>query len=88
VAGATVFRVSAQETALPAAKAAGVFGKVDMSPDGRWLLVPATTSSGSLRLVSAPADARPGPTHSVDLAGGHGGGASGVARPATLLVQP
>jgi hypothetical protein len=88
VAGATVFRVSAQETALPAAKAAGVFGKVDMSPDGRWLLVAATTSSGGLRLVSAPADARPGPTHSIDLAGGAGGGGTGVAQPAALLVQP
>ncbi|HXI59942.1 MAG TPA: hypothetical protein VNO55_27935, partial [Polyangia bacterium] len=88
-AGAAVFRVGAAEIATPAATASGVMGKVDMSPDGRWLLVPSAGGDGSLRIVSAPADARPGQPRSVDLRGNAGGnGGPESLRPAALRVQP
>jgi hypothetical protein len=82
-----VFRVGAQEIATPAATASGVMGKVDMSPDGRWLLVPAAAGDGRITILSAPADARPGQPRSVDLRGGAGTGGE-VLRPASLRVQP
>ncbi|HVR64310.1 MAG TPA: hypothetical protein VMU50_20560, partial [Polyangia bacterium] len=89
---AAVFRVGAQEIATPAATGSGVMGKVDMSPDGRWLLVSASSGDGHLRLLSAPADARPGEPRSIDLrAGGAGAQVSasgGGPRPAALRVQP
>jgi hypothetical protein len=88
-AGAAVFRVGAAEIATPAATTSGVMGKVDMSPDGRWLLVPSAGGDGSLRIVSAPADARPGQPRSVDLRGTTGGSAGPDSlRPAALRVQP
>ncbi|HEY2902429.1 MAG TPA: hypothetical protein VGL59_17735 [Polyangia bacterium] len=85
--GAAVFRVGAQEIATPAATASGVMGKVDMSPDGRWLLVPAAAGDGRITILSAPADARPGQPRSVDLRAGAGIGGE-VLRPASLRVQP
>lgn len=87
--GAAVFRVGVQETAIPAATASGVMGKVDMSPDGRWLLVPAAGGDGRLRILSAPADARPGQRRSVDLPGGSDRrGGTDLLQPASLRVQP
>ena len=88
---AAVFRVGAQEIATPAAIGSGVMGKVDMSPDGRWLLVSAAGGDGRLRLLSAPADARPGEPRSVDLRGAGAVAAGPVGggglRPA-VRVQP
>jgi hypothetical protein len=91
---AMIFRLGAEDAASDAATAAGTVGKADVSPDGRWLLA-AASSDGGLNVISAPADARPGPQRSVQLvaagAPGQSGGpaASGSgARPPELRVQP
>jgi len=91
---AMIFRLGAEDAAFDAATAAGTVGKADVSPDGRWLLA-ASSSDGSLNVISAPADARPGQQRSVQLlaagapgqSGGPGASGSG-ARPPELRVQP
>jgi hypothetical protein len=64
-----VFRLGAEDAATAALKGAGRIGQPDLSPDGRWLLAGLIADDGSVRLLSAPADARPGQPRSVPLLG-------------------
>ena len=64
---ATVFRLGPEDHATPFIEVLGAAGAPDLSPDGRWLLVPVLLATGRLAIVSAPADDRPGERRTVDL---------------------
>lgn len=84
-----VFVVGAEDSAatLGASPAIAKIGGVDLTPDGRWLLGAALGGDGSFTLLALPADARPGPSHTLALvpATGLGGPASGRSE---VEVQP
>lgn len=87
-ASAAIFRVEADDQATRAAGAPGAAGRVDLSPDGRWLLAPITGIDGSGQVVAAPADGRPGPTRSIEVLPAAGGPRPAAARPPELRIQP
>jgi hypothetical protein len=64
---ATVFRLGAEDRATPFVEVPGNAGAADLSPDGRWLLVPVVRTTGRLAIVAAPADGRPGERQTLDL---------------------
>ena len=64
---AAVFRLGADDHATAFVDVTGDAGAADLSPDGRWLLVPAGQPSGRLNMVAAPADEHPGAPQVVDL---------------------
>ena len=64
---ATVFRLGPEDRATPFIEVLGNAGAADLSPDGRWLLVPVVLATGRLAIVSVPADDRPGERRTVDL---------------------
>lgn len=79
----TVFRLGADDRAIAfvAAADADSAGAADLSPDGRWLLVPAVSSraGGRLQLVTAPADDHPGPRRVLELGAAARGPAGAAA---------
>jgi len=64
---ATIFRLGSADRATPFADVSGNAGAAELSPDGRWLLVPVAQASRRLAIVSVPADEHPGPQRVVDL---------------------
>jgi len=89
-----VFRIGAEDAASEAATAQGTIGTVDVSPDGRWLLAAALGRDGTSRLLSVPADARPGESRSLELPArktglsAAAGEAGGGLTPPEIRVQP
>jgi hypothetical protein len=67
-------------------------GQADLSPDGRWLMVPAAATDGSIRVQAVVVDGRPatgGLTRAIDLAAGGAGEVSAAERPVPILrIQP
>jgi hypothetical protein len=89
----SVFRIGAEDAASEAATAQGTIGTVDVSPDGRWLLAAALGRDGTSRLLSAPADARPGESRSLELPARKTGlsaaaGSTAGLTPPEIRVQP
>jgi hypothetical protein len=80
---ATVFRLGAEDRATPFIEVPGSAGAADLSPDGRWLLVPIVRATGRLAIVAAPADDRPGERQTLDL-----GPAPVMARPSGGMSTP
>jgi WD40-like Beta Propeller Repeat len=64
-----VFRLGAEDAATAAINGPGRIGQPDLSPDGRWLLAGLIADDGSVRLLSAASDARPGAPRSVPILG-------------------
>jgi hypothetical protein len=64
---ATVFRLGPEDRATAFIEVMGSAGAADLSPDGRWLLVPVLQATGRLAIVAAPADDRPGERRTLDL---------------------
>jgi hypothetical protein len=64
-----VFAIGAEDRAseLLVADGENRIGGVDITPDGRWVLAAAVARDGSLQLLSAPADGRPGAPRVVAL---------------------
>jgi len=88
-AAASVFRVGAEDAAIVAVEARGLIGLADLTADGRWLLAPVAGEGGALRLLAAPADARPGPSRAVPLIpAGAPAPAAGAGTPPQLRIQP
>ncbi len=87
-----VFRIGAEDTAAEMAEASGSVGSPDVSPDGRWLMVGMVGGDGSFRILSVPADGRPGSSRTVEVIPqrtGAGGRPRGEPpRPSDLRVQP
>ncbi len=87
---ATVFRLGAEDRATSFVEVPGVAGAADLSPDGRWLLVPVVQPTGHLAIVAVPADDRPGERRTVDL-GASSAGATAVGhatRLPSVAAQP
>jgi hypothetical protein len=84
----TVFRLGAEDRATAFLETPGRAGAADLSPDGRWLLVPVVQASGRLAIVAAPADDHPGARQSFDLGlAGPPGGPPGAPLP-SVAAQP
>jgi hypothetical protein len=95
----TVFRLGGDDRATSFVDVAGSAGAAELSPDGRWLLVPvveagsgAPTQAARLAIVTVPADDHPGPRQVLDLGGAaltSGENASGgAARLPSVASQP
>ena len=82
---ATVFRLGPEDRATAFVEVPGVAGPADLSPDGRWLMVPVVSPQGRLGIVAAPADDRPGERRTVDLGSAGGGAATGASRARSWL---
>ncbi len=82
-----VFRVRSDDPALEilGAQGRGRLGAIDTTPDGRWLLAAAVGADGAIRILSAPADGRPGSFKSVPVLRA---AATKDASAADLRVQP
>jgi hypothetical protein len=88
---ATIFRLGPEDRATAFIEVMGSAGAADLSPDGRWLLVPVLQSTGRLAIVAAPADDRPGERRTLDLgAAPFGPGPSDATAPwlPSVAAQP
>jgi WD40-like Beta Propeller Repeat len=64
-----VYRVGAEDAATAMLVEAGRFGAADLTPDGRWMLVPHVGDDGAVRLFAVRADGRPGAPRSIPMLG-------------------
>jgi hypothetical protein len=85
-----VFRVGVEDAAGVAIAASARLGLPDLSFDGRWLLAPAISGDGAVRVLSAAVDGRPAPPPApVDVVQSLNGESPPATRPAPLLrIQP
>jgi hypothetical protein len=91
-AGTAIFSVGAEDAATTVLAGPVRFGRPDISPEGRWLLAPATAPDGAVRVLATPIDGRPAPAGSarpVDVLAAGAGEAPAASRPAPeLRIQP
>jgi len=87
-----IFRLDSEDAATVIVTSPARVGRPDISPEGRWLLAPAASPDGAVRVLAAAIDGRPAPAGSalpVDAIAALPGEAPPAARPAPeLRIQP
>ena len=92
VGGTGIFRVGSEDAATVAVASPARVGRPDISPEGRWLLAPAASPDGAVRVLAVAIDGRPAPAGAarpVDAVAAVAGEMPPAARPAPeLRIQP
>jgi hypothetical protein len=87
-----IFRLDSEDAARVIVTSAARVGRPDISPEGRWLLAPAASFDGAVRVLAAAIDGRPAPAISalpVEAIAALAGEAPPAGRPAPeLRIQP
>jgi hypothetical protein len=87
-----IFRVGSEDAATVTVASPARVGRPDISPEGRWLLAPAASPDGAVRVLAMAIDGRPAPagaTRPVDAVAAVAGEMPAAARPAPeLRIQP
>ena len=90
--GTGIFRLDSEDAATMIVTSPARVGRPDISPEGRWLLAPAASPDGAVRVLAAPIDGRPAPAGAalpVDAIAALPGEGPPAARPAPeLRIQP
>jgi hypothetical protein len=90
--GTGIFRVGSEDAATVTVDSPARVGRPDISPDGRWLLAPAASPDGAVRVLAMAIDGRPAPagaTRPVDAVAAAAGEMPAADRPAPeLRIQP
>jgi hypothetical protein len=90
--GTGIFRLDSEDAATVIVATPERVGRPDISPEGRWLLAPAASPDGAVRVLAAAIDGRPAPAGAarpVDAIAALAGEGPPAARPAPeLRIQP
>jgi hypothetical protein len=90
--GWSVFSVASEDQATASLTGPDRFGRPDLTFDGRWLLAPAASPDGAVRVFAVAADGRPAPPGSARPVGvipaGPGEAPPGGRPAAELRIQP
>ncbi len=90
--GTGIFRLDSEDAATVIVASPARVGRPDISPEGRWLLAPAASPDGAVRVLAAAIDGRPAPAGAalpVDAIAALPGEGPPAARPAPeLRIQP
>ena len=90
--GTGIFRLDSEDAATVIVASPARVGRPDISPEGRWLLAPAASPDGAVRVLAAAIDGRPvpaGAARPVDALPALPGEGPPGARPAPeLRIQP
>ena len=90
--GTGIFRLDSEDAATVIVASPARVGRPDISPEGRWLLAPAASPDGAVRVLAAAIDGRPAPAGAarpVDAIAALPGEGPPATRPAPeLRIQP
>jgi hypothetical protein len=90
--GTGIFRLDSEDAATVIVASPARVGRPDISPEGRWLLAPASSPDGAVRVLAVAIDGRPAPAGAarpVDAIAALPGEGPPAARPAPeLRIQP